>query len=135
MRKILALVFSLCACAAQAQIVGTLPFILQNGTLADANQVMSDFNTIVAGVNANAATAGINTNINALNGRIGVSLPFDSSLAFTIEGGRHPVVEQALARDGGEKSHAFVANDCDLSPPPPPYPPPRGEGDREDNIG
>jgi len=39
----------------------------------------------------------------------------DGSLAFTITGGRHPVVEQALATDGGP----FVANDCDLSPPPP----------------
>jgi DNA mismatch repair protein MutS len=38
----------------------------------------------------------------------------DDSLAFTIEGGRHPVVEQALARDGTP----FVANDSDLSPPP-----------------
>ncbi len=37
----------------------------------------------------------------------------DGSLAFAIAGGRHPVVEQALARDGGP----FVANDCDLSPP------------------
>ena len=36
------------------------------------------------------------------------------SLDFVIEGGRHPVVEQALAGDGGP----FVANDCDLSPPP-----------------
>jgi DNA mismatch repair protein MutS len=34
------------------------------------------------------------------------------SLEFLIEGGRHPVVEQALVRDGGP----FVANDCDLSP-------------------
>jgi DNA mismatch repair protein MutS len=42
----------------------------------------------------------------------------DASRDFVIAGGRHPVVEQALARDGGEKSHAFVANDCDLSPPP-----------------
>lgn len=67
MRKILVLLFSLCACAAQAQIIGALPFTLQNGTIADANQVMSDFNTIVAAVNANAANAGINTNINALN--------------------------------------------------------------------
>jgi DNA mismatch repair protein MutS len=49
----------------------------------------------------------------------------DDSLAFVIAGGRHPVVEQALGRDGGP----FVANDCDLSPPPPPYPPPHaGEG-------
>ena len=37
----------------------------------------------------------------------------DGSLDFVIEGGRHPVVEQALAGDGGP----FVANDCDLSPP------------------
>jgi DNA mismatch repair protein MutS len=37
----------------------------------------------------------------------------DSSLAFVVEGGRHPVVEEALRRDGGP----FVANDCDLSPP------------------
>src|SRR5712691_1747199 len=35
----------------------------------------------------------------------------DGSLAFAIEGGRHPVVEAALRRDGGP----FVANDCDLS--------------------
>jgi DNA mismatch repair protein MutS len=49
----------------------------------------------------------------------------DGSLTFLIEGGRHPVVEQALGADGGP----FVANDCDLSPPPPPYPPPlAGEG-------
>jgi DNA mismatch repair protein MutS len=35
----------------------------------------------------------------------------DDSLGFVIEGGRHPVVEQALARDGTP----FVANACDLS--------------------
>jgi DNA mismatch repair protein MutS len=34
----------------------------------------------------------------------------DRSLAFAIEGGRHPVVEQAL-------DTPFVANDCDLSTP------------------
>ena len=37
----------------------------------------------------------------------------DNSVNFVILGGRHPVVEQALAPDGGP----FVANDCDLSPP------------------
>jgi DNA mismatch repair protein MutS len=37
----------------------------------------------------------------------------DGSLDFVVEGGRHPVVEQALV-DGGP----FVANDCDLSSPP-----------------
>jgi len=37
----------------------------------------------------------------------------DGSVDFVIDGGRHPVVEQALARDGTP----FVANACDLSPP------------------
>lgn len=36
----------------------------------------------------------------------------DTSLRFAIKGGRHPVVEQALAR-----TDPFIANDCDLSPP------------------
>jgi DNA mismatch repair protein MutS len=33
------------------------------------------------------------------------------SRQFTIEGGRHPVVEKALRREGGAP---FIANDCDL---------------------
>lgn len=37
----------------------------------------------------------------------------DTSLAFEIEGGRHPVVEQALRR---QAESPFVANDCNLSP-------------------
>ncbi|PIW27230.1 MAG: DNA mismatch repair protein MutS [Rhodospirillales bacterium CG15_BIG_FIL_POST_REV_8_21_14_020_66_15] len=37
----------------------------------------------------------------------------DASRVFRIEGGRHPVVEAALARQGDA---AFVANDCDLTP-------------------
>jgi DNA mismatch repair protein MutS len=36
----------------------------------------------------------------------------DTSLGFAIDGGRHPVVEQALKRDG----QPFIANACDLSP-------------------
>ena len=35
----------------------------------------------------------------------------DGSLAFVIEGGRHPVVETAVRGQGG----VFTANDCDLS--------------------
>ncbi|MEP5366907.1 DNA mismatch repair protein MutS, partial [Parvibaculum sp.] len=35
----------------------------------------------------------------------------DASLAFAIRGGRHPVVEAALAKTGEQ----FVPNDCDLS--------------------
>ena len=51
----------------------------------------------------------------------------DGSHDFVIEGGRHPVVEQALARDGTP----FVANDCDLSPPPRPFPSPQAGEERE----
>jgi DNA mismatch repair protein MutS len=36
----------------------------------------------------------------------------DDSRAFVVEGGRHPVVERALSREG----QPFVANDADLSP-------------------
>jgi DNA mismatch repair protein MutS len=36
----------------------------------------------------------------------------DGSLNFAVEGGRHPVVEQALRREG----QPFIANACDLSP-------------------
>ncbi|WP_284422859.1 MULTISPECIES: DNA mismatch repair protein MutS [unclassified Bradyrhizobium] len=38
----------------------------------------------------------------------------DGSLGFAIDGGRHPVVEQALKREG----QPFIANSCDLSPTP-----------------
>src|SRR5579871_4278598 len=38
----------------------------------------------------------------------------DASLQFAIEAGRHPVVEQALKRNGAH----FIANSCDLSPAP-----------------
>jgi len=38
----------------------------------------------------------------------------NATLTFAIEGGRHPVVEQAL-RQGGAP---FIANNCDLSPAP-----------------
>jgi DNA mismatch repair protein MutS len=37
----------------------------------------------------------------------------DDSLAFAITAGRHPVVEEAVRRNG----HSFIANGADLSPP------------------
>ena len=49
-----------------------------------------------------------------LASREGWSRPvIDDSAAFIITGGRHPVVEAALKRDG----KPFVANDSELSPP------------------
>lgn len=51
-------------------IIGTLPFLLQNGTTADATQVDADFDQIVTDVNTNAAHNGVNTDITALQSLI-----------------------------------------------------------------
>ena len=67
MKRLLFALFLLAA-PAQAQIINTLPFQLQNGTTADASQVMADFNQIVNNTNANAAKNGANSDITSLSG-------------------------------------------------------------------
>jgi hypothetical protein len=50
-----------------ANIIGNLPVTLQNGTTADASQVMSDLSFIVNQVNANAMPANVQTlSVNAV---------------------------------------------------------------------
>ena len=68
MKRLLLILALLFPTMASAQIVNTLPFQLQNGTLADASQVMANFNQIVNNTNANAAHNGINSDITALTG-------------------------------------------------------------------
>ena len=53
---------------ALGQAIGGLPFQLQNNTTADASQVMSNFNTIVSGVNSYVAKKGVNSDITQLTG-------------------------------------------------------------------
>ncbi len=53
---------------AQAQIIPSIPYNLTNGSLADATQVMGNFNTIVNDTNANSAKNGANTDITSLTG-------------------------------------------------------------------
>src|ERR1700761_656185 len=48
-------------------IINALPFDLQNGTTADASQVMADFDEIVNDVNNNAAHNGANNDITSLS--------------------------------------------------------------------
>jgi|GEM_PF-3510850 len=60
--------FMMLPVVAQAQVIPSLPYNLTNGTIADANQVMANFNQIVSSTNTNAANAGANTNITALLG-------------------------------------------------------------------
>ena len=64
----LAIGFALMGGAALAVIISPNPFTLLNGQTADANQVMSNFNNILTGVNTNAAHNGSNSDITALTG-------------------------------------------------------------------
>jgi hypothetical protein len=69
MKRFLALVLLYLAALLPAQggVPCSLPFTLTNGTLADANQVMANYNALVACL-GNAAAAGANNDITALNG-------------------------------------------------------------------
>ncbi len=66
---------------ADAQIVPSIPYTLTNGSLADATQVMGNFNTIVTDVNANAATNGANTNITSITG---LTTPLSNTYGGTV---------------------------------------------------
>jgi DNA mismatch repair protein MutS len=61
----------------------------------------------LATIDVAAALAGLAVERNYVRPQV------EASLAFHIAGGRHPVVEAALAENGAP----FVANDCDLTPP------------------
>ncbi len=120
MRKLLTLLTCLLAApVAQAQIFSAMPFNLQNGTVADASQVMANLNQLVANGNSNAAKNGANTDITSLgalgNGTAGspalrflsaatTGLYFDgTSLGFSVGG-----VEQAWVPPPGETTPSAV---------------------------
>lgn len=70
MRKtILSLFLTLWTSVASAGVSCSLPFNLQNGTTADATQVMANYNALVTCL-SNAAAAGANTDITALLGLV-----------------------------------------------------------------
>lgn len=66
MRYVLALLFSLIISPALAGVSCVLPFNLQNGTTADATQVMANYNALVSCLGS-AAAAGANSDITSLN--------------------------------------------------------------------
>ena len=76
---------------------------LAGATIAASNEIKAAADALaVLDVSSGLATLAVE--------RSYVRPDIDRSLDFVIEGGRHPVVEQAI-------SDPFVANDCDLSPP------------------
>ena len=81
MKRLLVAFLALFSFSAQAQIVPSIPYNLTNGSLADATQVMGNFNTIVTDVNANGATSGANTNITSLTG---LTTPLSNTYGGTV---------------------------------------------------
>src|SRR5262249_49172017 len=77
------------------------------GVVVAATEAIKDAAAALAAVDVAAALASLASD------RGYVRPDVTDRLDFVIDGGRHPVVEQALARDG----ETFIANDCDLSPP------------------
>lgn len=67
-------------------IITSYPIILQNGTIADATQVMVDFNTALNDVNANAAHNGANSDITSLSA-LTTFLSFSGSVSSTFSVG------------------------------------------------
>lgn len=66
MKKLLLILALMAPLPAQAGVSCSVPFNLQNGTTADATQVMANYNALVACL-SNAAAAGSNSDITALN--------------------------------------------------------------------
>jgi len=77
---------------------------LREGSLAKAD-ALRGYGAALAGIDVAAGLAELAVKRNWTRPLV------DASLAFKIEGGRHPVVEAALKAAG----EPFVANDCDLS--------------------
>ncbi|GIL02405.1 MAG: DNA mismatch repair protein MutS [Alphaproteobacteria bacterium] len=76
-----------------------------------ADEIRAEADTITA-IAAALAVLDVSTALALLAAEQDYCRPrVDDSLAFTIEGGRHAVVEQALRREGGTP---FVANSCDI---------------------
>jgi hypothetical protein len=78
-KLILAAFAALLALPAHAQIISALPFNLQNGTTADATQVMANFNQILGDTNSNAAKNGANSDITSITG-------LTTPLSYTLGG-------------------------------------------------
>ncbi|MEX3961657.1 hypothetical protein AB4Y42_05475 [Paraburkholderia sp. EG286B] len=76
-----------------AAIIGNLPVTLQNGTIADASQLMADLNYIVNQVNANAAPVSgasgslINLRVVTVSGTYTPTAGTNSIIAILIGGG------------------------------------------------
>jgi len=93
MRKILALFFLLLASPAYAGVTCSLPYTFTNGTIADATQVMANYDALVTCL-TNAAQAGANNDITSLSG---LTTPITPN-----QGGANTFIGQAPTASGNE---------------------------------
>src|SRR5208337_3873260 len=81
MRYILAGLLLLATCLiANAQVVGTYPYVFTNGTTLDAGQVNADFAYVASQINTNAAPSGANSTITAI---LGLTTPLSAGQGGT----------------------------------------------------
>jgi hypothetical protein len=79
-------------------VIGTLPNILLNGTIADATQVMADFNFIVNQVNENAVPFGLPQPGVLLNIQV---FPTGGTFTYTPTSGTTKVIVDGIGAGGG----------------------------------
>lgn len=79
MKKLLLILGLLLPSPASAGVVCSVPFNLQNGTTADASQVMANYNALIACL-ANAAAAGVNTDLTSI---LGLTVPLSNTQGGT----------------------------------------------------
>jgi len=83
MKKLIALLFALAWSPAHAAVPCALPFTLTNNTIADANQVMANYNAIITCL-GNAAISGINPDITQLTGLVTPLTPAQGGTSIFI---------------------------------------------------
>ncbi len=98
-KLLLALAFLFAPLVANAATCGAYPYILANGTVADAGQVMSDFNQVMNCLLTNAAATGANSDITSLSA---LSTPLS-----TGQGGTGNTTGQPSGTAGGALSGTY----------------------------
>lgn len=94
----IAALIATCIAALATNIVPTpLPFIFQNGTVADATQVNSDLNTIVSNVNSKAASAGANADITSLSALVNLTVSGTTTSGNFVGAGGVPAISTSGA--------------------------------------
>jgi hypothetical protein len=84
---------TLFAFAARAGVACSLPFTLTNGTIADASQVMANYNALVTCL-TNAAAAGSNNDITSLSGLLTPITP--------VQGGSNTYIGSSVTASGAQ---------------------------------